>query len=147
MGTIRIGLLGLVALSAGCAASHPSTTPAPKQDAGTEASASSPVQVQIDNQNYSDMDVYLVNNGMHLLLGSAPGLSKTTLALPKAGSAGGQLQVRLLATVEPLRELVCHLAQQEFHGHIFSCLCVVHESDSIRPSSRRSLRKRSSARP
>jgi len=98
MGTIKIALLGLAALSGGCAASHPSPTPpAPKQEATTEAApARTPVRVEIDNQNYSDMDVYLINNGMHLLLGSAPGLSKTTLSIPQ-GSAGGQLQVRLLA--------------------------------------------------
>jgi hypothetical protein len=54
------------------------------------------VKIEIDNQNYSDMSVYLVNGGARLLLGSAPGLSKTTLSLPR-GSVGAQWRVRLLA--------------------------------------------------
>lgn len=54
------------------------------------------IQVEVDNRNYSDMDVYLLDNGTRLLLGSAPGLARTTLALPQ-GSVGGRLQVRLLA--------------------------------------------------
>jgi hypothetical protein len=94
-----IGLLGLLTLSAACAASHtPQTSPTPKQEAAanTTASGRSAIEVQIDNLNYSDMDVYLINNGMRVLLGVAPGLSKSTLALPQ-GSAGGQLQVHLVA--------------------------------------------------
>jgi len=110
MGTLRIALLGLVALSAGCAASHPSTTPAPKQDAGAEASVSSPVQVEIDNQNYSDMDVYLVNNGMHLLLGSAPGLIGSDRSLPLHALRRSPWQVVLFRSIDrcavPIRDTI-----------------------------------------
>ena len=96
MGSLRMALLGLAAMSAGCAASPASpANPAPKQEAAADAQASA-TQVQIDNQNYSDMDVYLLNGGTRVLLGSAPALTKTTLSLPR-GSTQGRLQVRLLA--------------------------------------------------
>ena len=98
MWTARMGLLGLVALAAGCGASRSSTAePTPKQESGAETDgAVQPVKVQIDNQNYSDMSIYLVNDGTRVLVGSAPGLTKTTLSLP-AGSRRTNWRVRLLA--------------------------------------------------
>ena len=95
----RMGLLGLMALVAGCGASRATpATPAPKQEASADTNGTSrqPIRVQIDNRNFSDMNVYLVNEGTHVLLGSAPGMSKTTLTLP-SGSVGSRWQVRLLA--------------------------------------------------
>lgn len=99
MWSARMGLLGLMALVAGCGASRSTpTSPAPAQDASASAdsTARQPIRVQIDNRNFSDMNVYLVNEGTHVLLGSAPGMSKTTLTLP-AGSVSSRWQVRLLA--------------------------------------------------
>ena len=99
MRTARMGLLGLMALVAGCGASRAGTSPAaPEQDASAETNTPDrqPIQVQIDNRNFSDMDVYLVNEGTRVLLGSAPGMSKTTLTLPP-GSVSSQWQVRLIA--------------------------------------------------
>jgi hypothetical protein len=96
----RIGAVALLALSAGCAASHSApASPAPMQNTASGAAADSSltkINAQIDNQNFSDMDIYLINGGMRILLGSAPGLSKTTLAIPP-GSVGGTREVRLLA--------------------------------------------------
>ena len=99
MWSARMGLLGLLALAAGCGASRSTpASPSPKQDASADSVADGrdPIRVEIDNQNYSDMNVYLVSQGTHMLLGSAPGLSKTTLSLP-AGSVSAQWQVRLQA--------------------------------------------------
>jgi hypothetical protein len=86
-------------LVAGCAASRSTpASPAPRQEAAADTSATTrqPIQVRIDNQNFSDMNVYLVNQGTRVLLGSAPGMSKTTLTLPSA-SVSSRWQVRLLA--------------------------------------------------
>jgi hypothetical protein len=99
MRNARMGLLGLMALVAGCGASRAKTSPpAPEQDASADADASArqPIQVQIDNRNFSDMNVYLINDGTRVLLGSAPGMSKTTLTLP-SGSVSSRWQVRLFA--------------------------------------------------
>jgi hypothetical protein len=99
MWTARIGLLGLMALGTGCGASRSApAAPAPKQEASADTSATTrqPIQVRIDNRNFSDMDVYLVNQGTRVLLGSAPGMSKTTLTLPSA-SVSSRWQVRLMA--------------------------------------------------
>jgi hypothetical protein len=99
MWTARMGLLGLLALAAGCGASRSSTTgPAPKQQGAAEADSTygSSVKVEIDNRNYSDMSIYLISDGARVLVGSAPGLSKTTLSLP-AASRRSNWRVRLLA--------------------------------------------------
>lgn len=98
MWTARIGLLGLLALAAGCGASRSTTTEvAPKQSTDkADSSYSSTVKVEIDNRNYSDMSIYLIDNGLRVRVGSAPGLSKTTLSLP-AGSRRANWRVRLLA--------------------------------------------------
>jgi hypothetical protein len=101
MWTVRVGLIALVALSAGCSAGRSSPgSPTPKPGtAPAEAAESGPskTRVEIDNQNFSDMDVYLIDRGTHLFLGSAAGLSKTTLLIPSLRSTW---EVRLLA--EPI---------------------------------------------
>ncbi len=91
MRTLRAGLVSLVALSAACGASQsPSTAPAPKQGTAVESSESERrTQVEIDNQNFSDMDIYLISQGARVRLGSATGLSKTTLLLPVTAQLNG----------------------------------------------------------
>ena len=95
-----MAIAGLVVLSAACgAARHSIATPSPTRDTTRAASAEAGdnrVRVEIDNQNTSDMDIYLVNQGTRVPLGWALGLSKTTLLLP-AGSLSASSQVRLLA--------------------------------------------------
>ncbi|HMH57100.1 MAG TPA: hypothetical protein VK535_12650 [Gemmatimonadales bacterium] len=54
--------------------------------------------MQIDNQNFSDMEIYVVKNGQRLLIGQAGGLTKTTLTIRNAARGDGR--VRLLA--EPI---------------------------------------------
>jgi hypothetical protein len=99
MWTVKAGLIGLVALSLGCGTGRSSPSPAPQPDTTpTEASKAGPnkTPVEIDNQNFSDMNIYLMDGGARVFLGSAAGLSKTTLLIP-AGATGGRWQVRLLA--------------------------------------------------
>ena len=100
MWTARMAIAGLVVLSAACsAAPHAVSTPSPTQDTTRAASAEagrSKVRVEIDNQNVSDMNVYLIDQGTRVPLGWAPGLSKTTLLLPP-GSLTASSQVRLVA--------------------------------------------------
>jgi len=99
MRTTKLGWLGLVALVAGCGASRATpASPAPEQDSSAQADAPvhEPIRVQIDNRNFSDMNIYLISEGTHVLLGSAAGMAKTTLTLPP-GSVSSRWQVRLMA--------------------------------------------------
>ena len=92
---------GLAALAGACggtpsAATEPAPRPYASTATDTGTSARSTVAVEIDNRNYSDMTIYLIDGGVRLRVGSAPGLSKTTLSLPQGWhGAGGR--VRLLA--------------------------------------------------
>jgi hypothetical protein len=52
--------------------------------------------VLIDNQNFSDMNVYFVSGGQRWLLGQVGGLTRVTLDIP-VGIARADAQVRLLA--------------------------------------------------
>jgi hypothetical protein len=56
MWQLRVGLIALLGLSAACGASR-----APGTDAAV--SPSDEIPVQIDNQNYSDMDIYVMKSG------------------------------------------------------------------------------------
>jgi hypothetical protein len=88
---LRAGLIVLLGLSSACGASRttPTSSPEPSSDE---------IPVQIDNQNYSDMEIYVVKNGQRLLIGQAGGLTKTTLTIRNVARGGGR--VRLLA--EPI---------------------------------------------
>jgi hypothetical protein len=92
MRTLRTGLVGLVALSAACGVSQsPSASPVPKP--GTAAAESSETEprtlVHVDNQNFNDMNIYLVNQGARMRLGTASGLSRTMLVLPATALVRG----------------------------------------------------------
>jgi hypothetical protein len=88
---LRAGLIVLLGLSSACGASRttPKSSPEPSSDE---------IPVQIDNQNFSDMEIYVVRNGQRLLIGQAGGLTKTTLTIRNAARGDGR--VRLLA--EPI---------------------------------------------
>jgi hypothetical protein len=88
---LRAGLIVLLGLSSACGASRttPTSNPEPSSDE---------IPVQIDNQNFSDMEIYVVKNGQRLLIGQAGGLTKTTLTIRNVARGGGR--VRLLA--EPI---------------------------------------------
>ena len=95
MMTGRLGLAALLGLLAACAG-HPATsspTPVPPTaSAGTD----SRIRVQINNQNFNDMNVYLLDRGTPVLLGAANGLAQTTLLLPRNATANGG-RITLLA--------------------------------------------------
>jgi hypothetical protein len=90
MRNARYCLIGLLLIGAGCGtANRPDTSPAPEAKSGG-------LPVQIDNQNFSDMDIYLVNGGQRWLLGQAGGLNRTTLMISE-GMAPADGRVRLEA--------------------------------------------------
>jgi hypothetical protein len=88
----------LLLLAAGCARSPaPAASPSPLASASADSAQSSrAIQVQVDNQNFSDMNVYLVTRGTRWLVGNVAGLTKTTLTVP-ASLAPADLRVRLIA--------------------------------------------------
>jgi hypothetical protein len=88
----------LLLLAAGCARSPaPAGSPSPLASSGADsARPSRAIQVQVDNQNFSAMNVYLVTSGSRWLVGNVPGLTKTTLTVP-ASLAPADQQVRLRA--------------------------------------------------
>jgi len=88
----------LLLLAAGCARSHtPATSPSPAPAGGADsAQASRDIPVQIDNQNFSEMSVYLMNNGAKWLVGSVGGMTKSTLTVPASVSPADH-RVRLRA--------------------------------------------------
>jgi hypothetical protein len=98
MRDVRAGISLFVMLSAtACAASHQSAEanrPVPATGADS-ARASQGIQVQIDNQNFSDMNIYLVKSGGRWLVGQAEGMGKTTLTIPQS-MAPADLRVRLI---------------------------------------------------
>jgi hypothetical protein len=88
---LRAGLIALLALLSACGASRSPTASGPQP-------ASNDIRVQIDNQNFSDMEIYVLKNGQRLLVGQAGGLTRTTLTIRNAVRGDGR--VRLLA--EPI---------------------------------------------
>jgi hypothetical protein len=88
----------LLLLAAGCAHSPaPAVSPSPVASASADSAGTSrAIPVQVDNQNFSDMNVYLVTRGSRWLLGNVAGLTKATLTVP-ADLAPADLQVRLRA--------------------------------------------------
>jgi hypothetical protein len=85
----------LLLLAAGCARSHaPAASPSPA--AADSVQTSRAIPVQIDNQNFSEVNVYLMNNGARWLVGSVGGMTKATLTVP-ASVAPGDHRVRLRA--------------------------------------------------
>ena len=100
MKDLRAGMAVFLMLGAAACATHApdEAGPAPLSRADS-AGVSTGLQVVIDNQNISDMSIYLLRSGSRFLVGQAGGLSKTTLAIPQAMTPG-DLRVRLVA--EPI---------------------------------------------
>ena len=98
MRTLLAGLTGLMALSLGCGTGRTSPSePTPRQDSGQASrEARGEVVVQIDNQNFNDMNIYFIDAGTRVFLGEVNGLTTGELAIPRAASPSS-LQVRLLA--------------------------------------------------
>lgn len=84
-------------LAAGCARSPaPATSPSPEPSAADNARAARAIPVEVNNENFYDMNVYLLNRGARYLVGQVGGMSKATLTVP-AGMAPTDNQVRLRA--------------------------------------------------
>ena len=94
---LRAGLMSLLVLSAACGASRSTVADtAPSTGATATEPASNAIAVQVDNQNFSDMNIYIVNGGQRWLVGQVGGLSKSTLRItPGLATSGGR--VRLVA--------------------------------------------------
>ena len=98
MRRLLAGLTGLAALTLGCGtgrATPSEPTPQPASEQAAKAQHPETV-VQIDNQNFNDMNIYLLDEGTRVFLGAVNGLSTGTLAIPRAASSSS-FQVRLLA--------------------------------------------------
>lgn len=100
---MRVCLIGLLTGAAvGCGASH-QPVPAPAPETSARAGVKNPergaVPVQIDNQNFSDMSIYLINGGQRWLLGQAGGLTETTLTIP---SGVAPVDGRLRLSADPI---------------------------------------------
>jgi hypothetical protein len=88
----------LLLLAAGCARSPaPPAGPSPVASADTSsADASGAIAVQVNNQNFNDMNVYLIHDGTRWLVGQVGGLTTATLTVP-ASLAPADQRVRLRA--------------------------------------------------
>jgi hypothetical protein len=99
MRTSRASITGvLLLLAAGCARSPaPAAGPSPVASADTSHGGSSrAIAVQVNNQNFNDMDVYLVHDGARWLVGQVGGLTQATLTVP-ANLVPADQRVRLSA--------------------------------------------------
>jgi hypothetical protein len=93
----RVAMMALLLSVTACGGSGaPVTNPSPKSAERSKSASAGPIQVRIDNQNFNDMNVYLVTGGSRWLLGQAGGVSLTTLTIPN-GIAPADLRLRLLA--------------------------------------------------
>jgi hypothetical protein len=84
-----------VSLGCGTGRASPSE-PAPRSGSGQTKEAQNQTRVQIDNQNTSDMNIYLISSGTRVFLGSVESFAKDTLAIPR-GANSMSPGVRLLA--------------------------------------------------
>jgi hypothetical protein len=84
MRTPRISLTAAaVVLLASACAGRPDTTPAPVASADS-AAGSRAIPVQVSNQNFNTMSLYVMRDGGRWLVGQVNGLSDTTLTIPAA---------------------------------------------------------------
>jgi len=88
----------LMLLVGGCARSPaPETSPTPVASSHNETGRPDrAIPVQVDNQNFYDMNVYLVTRGTRWLVGRVSGLTTGTLTIP-ASLAPADQRVRLQA--------------------------------------------------
>lgn len=96
MRTTRVSFtLAAMALLAAACSSTPDLSPTPKASADARTSRQA-IPVQVSNQNYNTMNIYLVRQGARWLVGQINGLSDTTITIPASLSPPDH-QVRLRA--------------------------------------------------
>lgn len=79
--------LSSLILAAGVALPGCSKTPPPPVD------PSAPAMVEVENQSFYDMNVYVIRSGMRARLGTVPGNSKAVFEIPRTlVSAGAPLR-------------------------------------------------------
>ncbi len=91
-------VFGLASSVAGC---NQQTT-----QAGTPTPAPAGVLLEVQNSNTQDMKLYIVNDGLHIRIGTAPALETTELPLPVAyaqAALGVELQAEPLGGGKPVR--------------------------------------------
>jgi len=81
----RVALVGLVGLSSACGASRAPTSAAP--------APSDEIPVKIDNQNFNDMNIYVIRSGSRWLVGHADGLARTTLTISNVARGDGRISL------------------------------------------------------
>ena len=99
MKTARAGMgVFLMLWGTACAGSSTSSNAAGPAPAAGEDSAgvSTGMQVVVDNQNFNDMNVYVVKGGSRILIGNAASMKKSTLTIPPSATPV-DLRVRLIA--------------------------------------------------
>lgn len=98
MRTSRASLTAAVLLlAAGCARTPaPSTSPSPETSTATKSGPSHDIPIKVNNENFSDMDVYLIRDGARWLVGQVGGLTEATLTVP-ASLAPADQRVRFRA--------------------------------------------------
>jgi hypothetical protein len=81
----RTGIFLLLATAACAGSSTSSGTSQPAPDAASEsAGAAAGIPVVIDNQNITDLNIYLVKGGGRVLVGRAPTGKKSTIVIPES---------------------------------------------------------------
>ena len=87
--------LAALALLAGACSHTPELSPTPVAAADSTVGPRA-IPVQISNQNFSTMDIYLLHQGARWLVGQINGLSDATVTIP-AGMAPADHRIRLQA--------------------------------------------------
>jgi hypothetical protein len=79
-------LIAVSGLAAGCASVS--------QSAHSDGTAASRTTLVVENNNWADMAVYLVQNGMRARIGTAPSFGRSNFVLPDALiGAGGRIRI------------------------------------------------------
>jgi hypothetical protein len=92
----QTALIALMIMAAtGCGSSNTART-APEPKSSTSGMQQTGPTVQIDNQNFADMSIYVLRSGQRIFVGQATGLTQTQLTIP-SGVASADGRVRLLA--------------------------------------------------
>jgi len=76
-------MLGTMACASSSTSSSGTAKPAPEA-ASDSGGATSGIPVVVDNQNITDLNIYLVKGGGRILVGRAPNGQKTTLVIPQS---------------------------------------------------------------
>ena len=76
-------VFGTMACASSSTSSAGTAKPAPEASADS-AGATSGIPVVVDNQNITDLNIYLIKGGGRILVGRAPNGQKTTFVIPES---------------------------------------------------------------